>query len=43
MGFDQGLDIVEAASLGEASHSEVLGVARGERRGVLFGKGGVDL
>ena len=42
VGLDQGLDIVEAATLGEASDGEVLGVARGEWRGVIFGNGGVD-
>lgn len=42
VGLDQGLDIGEAARLGKAFNGEVLGVARGEWGGVVFGNGGVD-
>ena len=37
VGLDLGLNIVKAVRLGEASNGEVLRVARGQWRGVMFG------
>lgn len=43
VGLDEGLDVGEAAGLGEAADGEVLSIARGDGGGVVLGDGGVDL
>jgi len=40
--LDEGLDVGEAARLGEAADREVLSVAGGGGGGVVFGNRGVD-